>query len=515
MRIQRSTYCRLLLCAALALALLMRFWGLKEQGPRLADEGRYYFFGACLKHGLHGQIYGKPGHALLVALGYRCLGFSMAAPLFVSAALGMVSVVLAYGLARRLWSEEEGITAAVLSATAAFWLFYHRSAMSEGNYLFFSLLGLFLWWRGQDDLRRWSLSRGVLFALSGAAFGFGYAVNPSACLLMGCALVGSSILCATRRVPFVPTALGAAVLGLTAWLTRSVVFGLLSDYVLWDEMKRLNEWRAGWVLAFQPGPYLFWHLLRYTSPVTFAFALAGVGIACRRRSSADLVVLAMLVLVGGFWVRMSLPYPRVYLPVTVPFMLLACRAAGELARRYRSRAAALPLLCVVMAGAQLAESRHMLTLRSGYEQTCRILKADGVREGVSTHSWMTLQTFTARRFGFITEALQTVFERPDWRAKLPQALQKMTDKGATHMVIDYMFWTGASPQAVEGLRGFIEERPPTFAVPNSAPSYAPTVEADGKIPPLNDEPLAQKIYIYRLRDYVSPVTRTDEPQGRS
>ncbi|MBM4047998.1 MAG: hypothetical protein FJ279_23095, partial [Planctomycetes bacterium] len=160
----------LLLTLALALAFVMRFWGLREQGLRFVDEGEYCFFGACILHGTHGQIIDKPGHGLLIFLGFQAFGFSMASALFVSAALGFLSVVLLYKLARDLWGGAEALIAACLAATLPFWLYYQRSSMSDGNYLFFSLLGWWLGWRAADRLDRWSPGRGLLFAASGLAF---------------------------------------------------------------------------------------------------------------------------------------------------------------------------------------------------------------------------------------------------------------------------------------------------------------------------------------------------------
>jgi hypothetical protein len=65
-----------------------------------------------------------------------------------------------------------------------------------------------------------------------------------------------------------------------------------------------------------------------------------------------------------------------------------------------------------------------------------------------------------------------------------------------------MLWVKASPRAIERLRTFVQECPPTFTIPNPVVAYPPTTEEDGVIPHWGDDPLARQIYIYRLHDYV-------------
>ena len=135
---------------------------------------------------------------------------------------------------------------------------------------------------------------------------------------------------------------------------------------------------------------------------------------------------------------------------------------------------------------------------------------NGLRKGLSTHSWWTFQTFSRRRCQFVTPALAGILRKtqPDFRKHFRQ----MVARGCSHLILDYMAWlepdrTGKgwvklAPETEQGLRRLLAEYPPTFTVPNPIVSHEATAREDGFLPTLEHEPRSHYIYIYRLKDYL-------------
>ncbi|MBM4046455.1 MAG: hypothetical protein FJ279_15200, partial [Planctomycetes bacterium] len=133
-----------ILAGVLLLAAGLRLWGLGELGFRYADEGTYALFGMEMLKGSRGFIYFKPGQAALTWLAFKAFGVSMLSPMLLSALLGIASVLLIYLVTRELYGEDAGLVSAACAAAMPYLLYYHRSSLSDGNYIFLDLLGLYL-----------------------------------------------------------------------------------------------------------------------------------------------------------------------------------------------------------------------------------------------------------------------------------------------------------------------------------------------------------------------------------
>lgn len=489
----KRTHLCLLLAVAVA-AVAFRFHGIARQGVRFVDEGEYCQFGLALLDRVPGQIIDKPGHALLVYLSYKLFGMDMASPLRLSALLGCGTVALGYCLARILYGSAAGLVAASALATMPLCLFYQRSAMSDGNYLFCSFVGLTLC----ALALRPGFARACLWAAAGGvAFGFGFCVNPSTVLFAAAA--GAALVLVRRK----QGAVALVALAGAAVASRALLNHAMGPYINWKGVNELYSFHAKWVLEFHPTLWFARTLWAYAGAVLVLGGIAGAGLAARRRTPGDVLALVLAAGLLLFSARLSIRFPRLYLPLAVPLVLLTARLAAEgLDRLPRWRPWALAAVCIVVAAPGAVESRRFVRLHSGYDTTCRMLRAEGVRRGLTTHSWWTFQAFTRRRFAFVSETLAGILRRP--APSVAAELRRMADRGCSHLVIDYLFWLHVTPEVRDGLRALLERCPPTFTVPNPIVAHEATALEDGQLPALDHEPLAHSIYVYRLRDLPAP-----------
>ena len=499
--VDRRTHLCLMVAIA-AVAVWLRFDGIDGQGLRFVDEGGFCQSGLGLYERVPCKIIDKPGQAVFVCLAYWLFGFDMSSPLRLAALVGCATVLVVYGLARRLYGREAGLVAAAASACLPLHIFYHRSAMSDGVYFFWSCLALLLLAcaTGPDARRRY-----LGATAAGVALGLGLSVNPATALFAGCGGLALLIL-GRRRAVWQFT-----VLALAAGVTWAFVIVAMRRYADWENVGRLYSFRAKWALGFQPSLWFLRNLWQYAGPVVVIAGVVGACVAGRSRSQGDVLPLTLFVLLLAFSARLSMPFVRVYLPLTLPFVLLAARCGSTcVAHVRRGRGLCLAAVCLLVAAPAAWEARRFVRLHSGYREACRLMVGDGLRKGLSTHSWWTFQTFARRRCQFVTPALAGILrkDRPDFRKHFAQ----MAAQGCSHLVLDYMAWlapdhTGEgwvklAPKAQQKLARMLAEYRPTFTVPNPIVSHEATAREDGFLPALEGEPLSHYIYIYRLRDYL-------------
>jgi Dolichyl-phosphate-mannose-protein mannosyltransferase len=183
--------------AILALAAVVRLWGLGGQPVLYFDSGVYLGEGAFLasaaQRAASGLVSGepgsaierigmatqdgtdahppdiaKPGHALLLALSMLLLGKTALAGALVSALAGVGTVGVTYGLGMRGWGPRVAIPAAILLAVSGQHLVYSREPLVEADGLFFAALASLVYLRA----RGW---RGLIAA--GVLWGIGFTCN--------------------------------------------------------------------------------------------------------------------------------------------------------------------------------------------------------------------------------------------------------------------------------------------------------------------------------------------------
>lgn len=503
----RAELLRLLVVSGAAAAA--RLAGLADQGFRLPDEGLYAFLGLGLFAGVPHAVWFKPGQAILLAGAYALLGVSPAASLLPQALLGTLQVPATYLWVRRLWGTDAALVAAAGFATLPFALLYGRSALSDANYLFFDTAGLaFLvaaLGLGSGPRRGW----GAALA-AGVCLGFAFWVNPQASLLAGFGVGAAVLLALARRIAgetCVRALLGGAGGAVMATLAVLWIGGTSID---WGRPADALAVPARIILTFAPSTRWARHLFDYAGPETLVLALAGLGVAVRRRRAADLFVLALGAGLLLFLARTDHPAPRIYFSLTLPVLALAGGGGSWLAAVVSRRLPARPGVvaagvAAVLAGALAFHGREAFRLQSGLPQACDLLHAESaVMIATSEHCW-TYDCFVGSHMSALPDApaFMKALACDRAPAAVERLLSRLRDEGFTHWVVDAMFWMDADPRALELLRRFLASHPPLARIPHPVASHRATA-LECHAPAAMDDPAAQWIYVYRLADLDLP-----------
>jgi 4-amino-4-deoxy-L-arabinose transferase-like glycosyltransferase len=186
-----------MLAAILAVAAIVRLWGLGTQPVVYFDSGVYLGEGAFLASAAqraaaalfspgpnnplervalatqdgtdaHPPDIAKPGHAILLAISMLLLGKTVLAGALVSALAGVGTVAVTYAIGMRGWGPRVAIPAAILLAISGQHLVYSREPLVEADGLFFATLAALIYLRARTE-------RGLV--LAGLFWGIAFTCN--------------------------------------------------------------------------------------------------------------------------------------------------------------------------------------------------------------------------------------------------------------------------------------------------------------------------------------------------
>jgi len=538
----------MLLFAILAAGVWARMSHLERVGVRTVDEGSYCFFGQAMLNGDKGCIQDKPGQALILATGFALLGRTQFAAVATSAMLGLLTIPVLYCLGLLMRSKAVAVALAAGSAFLPYFLHYNRSAASDTNYLLFCAVGLCLFFlavgrdgkREQDDdpdteqsARGYSTNLKQL-AASGIFWGIAATVNLAALPPFGVTWAFFALLCRWRRATLADAGRGLAVLAVGAAAGVVLIELPLACFIDFGKVWTQFFGHAGHISASQLRWEWAWHLWTFVGPLSLLLALVGLAsVKVWWRTPNALFPLLTVVLVA-FYARAALSLPRLHVPILLGLMPLMGLGAALVLAEVRRRLPRVPELaaCVVLALLLLSvharEARRIISLSSGYPDACFWLaeRMGDDDKGIGTYTWWTFLSFTGRPFSFgsyvgddgknrgIAEALN----RDDWRVALAEELEALHEKGYTFLVLDYLLFTrlvkdwkdfgdqSVPPPGIEHWRSLVADFSPDrlggTVIPNPIAADYETRAEDVYIPPLEDEPLGQSIYIYRVPELV-------------
>ncbi|MBI3267596.1 MAG: hypothetical protein HYZ53_01135 [Planctomycetes bacterium] len=514
------TRAELALAAALAAgALASRTWHLAEQGLRLPDEGLYSFFGEAVHFRLPKAVFFKPLQALILYLPFRALVVTDWAELvpgvflLPAALLGWASVLALGALARRAWGPAAGLVALAAGTAMPYLLFYHRSALSDANYLALCIAALWLLLRALPGVLPGPAgARPRLFAAaSGALFAAAFWTNPAAAVLVvATGTAGAALVLAGK----IERRLSAELLGLWAVVGLSTGALLHGAFCLasWYD-PAMNRHLLGFVgvvaarSRWTVEPFLDFG--KYAGPAVAALAATGAAVGVRRRAPLDLALLVLFAVVALYGARSTSWGPRIFASLLVPGILLA--AAGGTALVERTVAAAhgrvgtlgaAACLCAALLASHAPGAHELLGLRSGYARAVESLLAErgqGRLGIVLAPQCANLLLPFSIEVKSATRPLAELLATPGGAEAVESALRKRREEGYSHLVLDVTFRLELADAGLLEFRRFLERNPPWQEFDNPFGRHRPTL-AEDELTLAPGDPIADRILVFRLAD---------------
>ena len=429
--------------------------------------------------------------------------------------LALLSVWIVYRVVQEIDTPISGILSALAFSVAPYLLLYARSAYSESNYVSLSLAGMALHLMTRREIvpgRGMSTRKRRLCALgAGLMWGAAITVNSAAMPLIGVYGAASLISDGPRSAKawwplgvtwgLVVLGMGAVLVGVLAPIWRS---GLLNEERFVDSVK-YHALSAGRSRLTLMGPaYLVKFGLGLLLPLAIPGSLRLWRTFGRRGILMPLFGLGILL----FYLRIPVTYPRIFLPLCVPFLILSGPGLAEIMTwfnraRIRPVRALGPSLVAVCLASEVMGAVAVWPPQSGYEKACEWLSDDHASAIITTHSWWTFLTFAGCRAasGMDSTVLAGILDQEDYSDRLKEYLSEAHQRGCSHMVLDYLLWNALKPGASARLQAFMQQMPPDQVIPNPVARHEQTFMEDGALPDLRKEPLSWNIYIYRLNRF--------------
>ncbi|MBI3270094.1 MAG: hypothetical protein HYZ53_13800 [Planctomycetes bacterium] len=524
--------------ALVALAAWLRFPGLEERGLCIPDEGAIASHGLLWLARAPGMIWAHPAHAPLLGLASSILGADVTGFLRVQAALGVFGAALIAWLFRRWEGAGAAALGALVWATAPYYLFYQRACLSDGNANLMTWIGLGLlgtalrFGRGRAEVGPGGAdapSRGLLLG-AGLFLGMGFWFAPSDALPapLACAATAAIGLRSGRAWHGVARDVGLVIAGGALSLLVTAVLGYPG--ISWE--LELRFLRASVALASKVSWTFgaFGFLWRGLGPAPCLLACVGLVVAARRRRDADLLFALVLVGLLLFTLRAGILYSRMVFPASLGVLWFAgvgAEAGVKWARGLAGvRGPACAALLVVAFGAAHAATvwgaaSTARNLRGGYTETSDWLRHAGAGRLLTSQANFIFTATGAWSAVTAREELQAIWASGGGDREVGARLERFVAEGAaegaaetgpegarkcTHLIVDYIFWTEATPDVLRGLRSFLDRHPPDLLVENPAGANPMVLEESADWQAVGD-PRAAKLWVYDLTRLCAELAR--------
>lgn len=443
---------RVALLAILAVAALLRFYGITRLGLTIWDEGLYAAAGRLLTfQGFQGfpalrTIAAPPLFSILVGLSQGLFGRTDWPGIAVSAAAGTLTVYLMYLFGKKVYGLEAGLLSALFVAVSPYHVIYSRMGLTETTFLLFALLTLFFFTQALDEegLRA--------YVLAGIAAGLMLNTKYSGPLVLApCLLVGVWHLVTSRLKVRRPISEQGLEEGPSRGRSTVVVLSLFSLTVAalslpwvfflavrWGYSKLLTvpfgyTALAGGGLISTPPPLILAYFLRWTSPAFLVLALLGALGALMRRKAADGLLLTYL-LIYSLGVMIYLSYDRLALPLLPALALFAGNGVKVLFKGSRRKMFKVAILGVALLVAfdLLQSSMPLLSVKAdGYRSAARFVEALPGEVSVFEKTQLNFRFYTFRPFHL---------------ADHPEIRRALVQEGTKYFIVDQTLTWAAFPK---------------------------------------------------------------------
>lgn len=491
------------LAALLALAAGLRLWGLTERGLVFTDEGIYCTDAEHWLERKPSAIRAHPAQGIALGLVGPLLGPDVTGFLRVQAVLGVAGTLLVWGMTRRWEGQAAAWAAGGAWATAPFLLHYQRGCLTDGNALVVSCAGLaglgtaLGFGAGAPAISR----RGI--AAAGFLLGLAWWFAPGAALAAAFGTlalvvverragrawpaVGRDLVVCVGAGLLSGLAVAAAGMPVVSWRRVARYVAVVGDHMT------ASTWSTAWLD----------YTVCYLGPVVCLLAAAGVVVAARRRQPAD--VLFGIVGAGQvlFLARTAFVFPRLCLPLALPVLWFAGVGAEWIAARVRLRAGpvaaagAVVVLLLAHAAGIGADALAAVRLRSGYVEASAWLAPRGAGTLLTSQSSQILNAVGHWSAVAACDDFRALWRSASDRRTVAAFLRQRQRDGCTHLVVDYLFWSGLGQREVRALQDLLDRHAPVAVFANPAGRDRAVLEETGAAAAV-DDPRAGRIWVFSL-----------------
>jgi 4-amino-4-deoxy-L-arabinose transferase-like glycosyltransferase len=503
-----------LLFGILFIATSIRFYNISHLGLRYWDAGFYTL--ETLKYLKGNQLQTTYGHILILSVAFSFFGRNPTVAIAYSAFIGSLTVYIIFLFGTELFDKKIGFFAASLLAVTEYHVLYSRSALTQANLVFFSLLSFYFYvMRAKASKKSNNLSYKnkrfnlVLIAsmISGLLAGFCFMITWIGIIIIPSIIFTELFLIALKRIEWKKGLFFICVFAISSCLgVLVIIFSLIfmQRFQVSDIMGAHARVGLLWGSKFTLLSY-FAHLLMLVNPLFIALFLFGIVIIIKERKFADLILLSWIIYFLIFFSGHIHREPRDYITSLPALLLIAARGSSflynlsDMKLSIKFQASKLKVFFVIFCSALLIpgtfSSFDTITLVSpAYRSASEFLIEDNCRGGLAHMS-----------------TIMVVYTNLPWhqlgdKAKLIEAHQR----GFTHLIIDYNYlWNKHGEREIA--QEILLKCPAVLVLPNDIATHTPTLResvSPDLIEEILNDPYSRNLYVYRLND-VLDILRID------
>jgi hypothetical protein len=412
------------------LGILVNFYGLAQRGIWQWDEGDY-LTGA--KRVLQGDIR-KLGvgfkfvHNLINVIFFALFGARDYVGFASSAVFGLLTIYLVYLIGDKLFGRKTALLAALILTVTEYFIYFSRSAMSDGHLAFFFTLTIFVYIHGLFEKNKFNL------LLTGFLAGVCYATKNTGALVIPLIFLLEVIFLAIKKQDWKTTLYRIILISIPSFL---IIFSLVLAINLLSKHKEIAQYKTTariYDIFFRMGEgadfyYYLYGLFKLSSIFTMGLLLLGLIRALKERKEGDWIISMWFIFLYIFF--SAFPQHRFKLfSVALPAVaLLSARGLEWLKKNY----IIVPLLVFVVVSSLFNAYNTITGSNLAYKKAAEIIIKDGGKGVVASDVGKI-------RFYVSDLPLETIGFDKSYDSEnnvTLESLKRLQSKGYTHIVFDW------------------------------------------------------------------------------
>lgn len=284
------------------LGILVNFYGLAQRGVWQWDEGDY-LTGA--KRVLQGDIR-KLGvgfkfvHNLINVIFFALFGAKDYVGFASSAVFGLLTIYLVYLIGDKLFGRKTALLAALILTVTEYFIYFSRSAMSDGHLAFFFTLTIFVYIHGLFEKNKFNL------LLTGFLAGVCYATKNTGALVIPLIFLLEFIFLVAKKQDWKTTLYRIIVISIPSFL---IIFSLVLAINLLSKHKEIAQYKTTariYDIFFRMGEgadfyYYLYGLFKLSSIFTMGLLLLGLIRSLKEGKESDWIIFMWFIFLYVFF----------------------------------------------------------------------------------------------------------------------------------------------------------------------------------------------------------------------